>query len=244
VSEVARSHGGDGPTPEEWRRTVWGHAWLLWCQMLIALGLVCTLSHWDLLLLIGLTVTATVCAAVVAAVVGQDEGLTRAGRILKNALSAGLAVSAAAGLAAVLGYVGLLLVLVTGGTAPVCAAGVVRRWKASKGGIADARRPDLLTTSRQQPDRHPGGEVERILQPQSLDMLDDAALCLAWRRSFLLLKSSTSVIELLSIVKRRQEYLDELQRRSPQGLAEWLDAGARASSNPLPYLSGAPHGPE
>jgi hypothetical protein len=243
VSEVARSHGGDGPTPEEWRRTFWGHAWLLWCQMLIALGLVCTLSHWDLLLLIGLTVTATVCAAVVAAVVGQDQGLIRGRRILKNALSTGLAVTAAAGLAAVLGVVGLLLVLVTGGTAPAFAAGVVRRWKAGKG-ISDARRPDVVTTSLQQPDRHRGGEAERIPQPQNLDMLDDAALCLAWRRSFLLLNSSTSVIERLSIVKRRQEYLDELQRRSPQGLAAWLDAGARASSNPLPYLTGAPHRPE
>ncbi|MEJ1111451.1 MULTISPECIES: hypothetical protein [unclassified Kribbella] len=69
-----------------------------------------------------------------------------------------------------------------------------------------------------------------------LSRLDDAALCLVWRRSFLRLEAAQSAPERLAVVEQRQQYLDELQRRSPEGLAAWLAAGARASGNPLPYV--------
>jgi hypothetical protein len=69
--------------------------------------------------------------------------------------------------------------------------------------------------------------------------LDDEALCLAWRRSFLLLDGARSAAERLAVVEQRQQYLDELHRRSPKGLAAWLASGARASGNPLPYVDDA-----
>jgi hypothetical protein len=72
---------------------------------------------------------------------------------------------------------------------------------------------------------------------RDLSSLDNDALCLAWRRSFLLLEAAHSAVDRLSIVEQRQKYLDELHRRSPQGLAAWLASGARASGNPLPYVS-------
>ncbi len=72
-----------------------------------------------------------------------------------------------------------------------------------------------------------------------LSRLDDEALCLVWRRSFLRLETARSAAERLAVVEQRQKYLDELQRRSPEGLAAWLAAGARASGNPLPYVGDA-----
>ena len=243
MSDVTRSHGHDGSAPDEWRRTWWGHAWWVWCLVLIALGVACTLSRWGASMLIGLIVTATLCVTLVAAVVGQDQARNGVSRNLKTAMTVGLAVTAVPGLVAVLGVVGLILLLLTAGTAPVLTAWAMKQWKVAMGS-ADARQPDPSTTHRQESYLHRGGDVERIPAPQELEMLEDAELCLAWRRSFLLLERSTCVIELMSIVKQRQEYLDELQRRSPQGIAAWLDAGARASSNPLPYLSATPHRPE
>ena len=67
--------------------------------------------------------------------------------------------------------------------------------------------------------------------------LDDRALCLAWRHSYPMLMAARSPEERLAVVQRRQEYLDELHRRSPEGLAAWFAAGGRASSNPLPFLA-------
>ena len=73
-----------------------------------------------------------------------------------------------------------------------------------------------------------------------LGALDDAELCLAWRRSFVLLNEAASPEEKLVVVTLRERYLEELQRRSPSGVSRWLDSGARASGNPLPYLEGRP----
>ena len=73
-----------------------------------------------------------------------------------------------------------------------------------------------------------------------LGALDDAELCLAWRRSFVLLNEAASPQEKLVVVTLRERYLDELQRRCPAGVSRWLDSGARASGNPLPFLDDHP----
>jgi hypothetical protein len=73
-----------------------------------------------------------------------------------------------------------------------------------------------------------------------LGALDDAELCLAWRRSFVLLNEAASPQEKLVVVTLRERYLDELQRRCPSGVSRWLDSGARASGNPLPFLDDHP----
>jgi hypothetical protein len=39
------------------------------------------------------------------------------------------------------------------------------------------------------------------------------------------------------IILARQECLDELERRNRPGIARWLASGARAGSDPRPYLS-------
>lgn len=69
-----------------------------------------------------------------------------------------------------------------------------------------------------------------------LARLDDEALCLEWRRSFFRLEAASTAGERLAVVQERQRYLDELHRRSPDGLAAWFASGARASGDPLPYV--------
>lgn len=71
-----------------------------------------------------------------------------------------------------------------------------------------------------------------------LGPLTDSQLCLAWRISFLALLRSPDLDRTAHLVRRRQEYLDELERRNPAGFARWLYAGARPASDPSRYLLG------
>ena len=43
----------------------------------------------------------------------------------------------------------------------------------------------------------------------------------------------------VSVVHYRQRILDELARRDPRGLSQWLASAPRAAGNPLPYLTSA-----
>jgi hypothetical protein len=70
-----------------------------------------------------------------------------------------------------------------------------------------------------------------------LRAIDDRTLCRGWRDSFAMLNDARSMEDRLSVVQLRERYLDELCRRSPRGLAAWFASGARASSNPLPFLT-------
>lgn len=74
------------------------------------------------------------------------------------------------------------------------------------------------------------------MPPATLRDLDDEELCLAWRRSFVQLQHATSASVRMLRVQQRQLILDELERRSPDGLAAWLASGCRAAGNPLPFL--------
>jgi hypothetical protein len=80
----------------------------------------------------------------------------------------------------------------------------------------------------------PSDSVLRL--PADLRTLDDEALCLAWRRTFLRLGQAGSAEEKMLVVVQRATLLDELHRRSPDGLAAWWTSGGRASSSPLLFL--------
>jgi len=63
-------------------------------------------------------------------------------------------------------------------------------------------------------------------------------LCLAWRRSFVLLAEAADPSNRAAIVLRRSSILDEMHRRDPEGMESWLASNPRAAGNPLPYLGG------
>lgn len=73
-----------------------------------------------------------------------------------------------------------------------------------------------------------------------LRSLTDASLCRAWQVSFSALQISSSSLQRLRVVQVRQELLDEVERRNPEGLMAWLASGARAAGSPSKFiLSGA-----
>ncbi|WP_427896196.1 hypothetical protein ACQHIV_19900 [Kribbella sp. GL6] len=68
--------------------------------------------------------------------------------------------------------------------------------------------------------------------------LSDEALCLAWRASFPGLQRALSPTDHLRVVEERRAYLDELDRRHPDGVAAWLASNPRAAGDPTRFVRG------
>lgn len=68
------------------------------------------------------------------------------------------------------------------------------------------------------------------------ESLDEASLCLAWRKTYVALQRVTTQGTKLRIVQRRQDLLEELERRNAHGFAAWLRSGARAAGDPSRYV--------
>ncbi|WP_020658909.1 hypothetical protein [Amycolatopsis benzoatilytica] len=72
--------------------------------------------------------------------------------------------------------------------------------------------------------------------PVTAASLSTDELCLAWRRSFLLLQRASDEQGRQAVIAARQAYLDELERRDRRGFTKWLDSGARAAGDPRRFL--------
>jgi len=66
------------------------------------------------------------------------------------------------------------------------------------------------------------------------------ALGREWVRSSAALARVRDPFTRQELVRRRQEALDELERRDPAGFARWLEGGATVDSDPAEYVSGDP----
>ncbi|MGY1615119.1 hypothetical protein ACI797_00080 [Geodermatophilus sp. SYSU D00691] len=80
--------------------------------------------------------------------------------------------------------------------------------------------------------------VARLTLPVSL--LSTDALGREWLRTTSALAGWLDPAARESIVRRRQEALDELERRDPEGFARWLAAGPAPGSDPADYVQGGP----
>lgn len=104
----------------------------------------------------------------------------------------------------------------------------------SRRSAADAARP---TSPSPAPEPGPHGRVQD---------LTDAELCVAWRTSYITLDrliGTAQIFHQATWVDRRQQYLDELERRHPAGFRRWLQSGARPASDPSRYLHAPPAQP-
>ena len=70
----------------------------------------------------------------------------------------------------------------------------------------------------------------------AVSSLSTSELVLAWRRSYSELSAARSPQQLESVAARRQQLLDELERRDGHGVQRWLHSGARAASDPSRFL--------
>jgi hypothetical protein len=59
-----------------------------------------------------------------------------------------------------------------------------------------------------------------------------------WLRTTSALARQLGSGERQDIIRRRQETLDELERRDPGGFARWLAAGSAAGSDPAAFVRG------
>jgi len=66
--------------------------------------------------------------------------------------------------------------------------------------------------------------------------LSDEQLCASWQTSYTAMQTAL-VADWIELVYLRQAYLQELERRNPQGLRAWFDSGAEAAGNPATYLA-------
>jgi hypothetical protein len=81
-------------------------------------------------------------------------------------------------------------------------------------------------------------DVARVLPPVS--ELSTDALGREWLRTSAALAGRLEPSARSSIVRRRQDALDELERRDPDGFARWLAAGPVPGSDPARYVGGGP----
>jgi hypothetical protein len=225
VSETTRSSGTSRSKGQTFR--------ICCIYLATTAGLVCAIASWGLGgTVISVVVVATATAVVASSVWGAD-GRSEVPRIVRVTFASGLITPAAVGLIAVFKVAGVLLVVALAATTPALTAKFPRGHRKEDPPAAQPEpvTPAVATAS------SAGGSPDDAAR--ELDSLDDGALCLAWRRSFRLLETAPSTAIRLAVVQPRQKYLDELQRRSPEGLAAWLASGARASGNPLPYVEDA-----
>jgi hypothetical protein len=70
----------------------------------------------------------------------------------------------------------------------------------------------------------------------SLRSLSTAQLCALWRKSSAGLRAAQTPAARAEVVAARGVLLDELERREPEAMAEWLEAGAVEPEGPSVYL--------
>ena len=93
------------------------------------------------------------------------------------------------------------------------------------------------------PDATPGAQVLHLPDRPSdtwspVADLSTAALGSEWLRSTRALSGRLAPVERQALVRRRQETLDELERRDPAGFARWLAQGPVPGSDPAAYVQG------
>ncbi len=70
----------------------------------------------------------------------------------------------------------------------------------------------------------------------SLRSLSTPQLCALWRKSSAGLRAASTPAARAEVVTARGVLLDELERREPEAMAEWLEAGALEPEGPSDYL--------
>ena len=205
------------------RRSTGERLWRGYVVVLTGIGLASAVLTWGWAGPTSALLSVAVLAGLVRCCLPELPGRVTARTVADAGVAAGAWTVALAGLVAALRLTGLFLVLLA-----VAGHPAVRR-------RIGGRAPAPAETTPSVPE--PGPVHNSALPRETLSDLEDEALCQAWRRSFRLLERTTRVEERSSLVELRGRYLDELERRHPDGVSRWLASGARAAGNPLPFLA-------
>jgi hypothetical protein len=216
--------------------TVWTRVLAVVAVLNLLLALV---MYRPLNVIIALTCASAVSAVIIAAcrqdqphVVPLDWSQIREDSALLACLLVGLPAAAQISPGAT-----IIMILLAVGTAPPLVgrarslAARITRWPG-----------DASTDSATDPDVpvRAADRVSRLLElgptPERVASLDTATLCLAWRRSFLMLSAASTPAERSVVADLRQVYLDELDKRYPSSVATWLASFPSPGSGPDGYL--------
>ena len=216
--------------------------WHLAARATAVVGMACMVARWGLSWTICCVLSVGTIALTMTLLMGVTD-LRKAGRIT---VVVTLALLGFCGIVGVLGWSGAALVGMLAVTALMWAPRPSRapRRPAPAAEVSESqatRSPwstsGLVTTASLADSEATPWSALSLPDDTALHALDDAELCRTWRRSFVALQHSRSVARCLEVVRLRQLCLDELDRRHPKQLQRWLDSGARAAGNPLPYLT-------
>ena len=215
--------------------------WMLVTAATTTVGAWLALWTWSVAAVLGVFACAAFAGGFVAALVDRECGQSRTRQVVAGGSIAGGAAVSAAGLVVLCGTPGLLVVGVLVATCPKLWR-AIRWWRLSR-----APRPGSAPWRRlpEQPAETGPAKVSTIVREgpgftsdaQSEPwLLDDLALCSAWRRSSLILEHHRPPATHLQMVQQRQLYLDELERRNPTGVAAWLASAHHGASDPTRFI--------
>ena len=190
--------------------------------------------------LVGVGLAATLAGCTAAGIARESSGATRGSAFEAAVWAAGCtagAVLVVAGVSTVAGGMVAALAVV----AALAGFLVVRLGRGSHAGGTESlpvgevlRLPVTGQPGRERtPDRN-----ARLLAP--VTTLSTRALGDEWLRTTAALAGRLTPAVRAVLVSRREEVLDELERRDPDGFARWLAAGPAGSSDPAGFVRGGP----
>jgi hypothetical protein len=238
--------GRRGRTGRRVTAPMWLVIWRAAARVSVVAGLACAVVIWGFwgpfATALGLMVPTFAVSVLV--------GVVRVRPLIGIALRVSGAIVAAAGVLAAFEWSGAAWLTLLTATSPFVRVLLLsgRLW--STPGSPVRWDPSVLLADGEQPDDRTFADVgtgrlqtltvslTELPDAEGLTALDDQAICVAWRRSYLQLDAAVPAGHRLEVVRLRQLYLDELSRRHPAELRKWLASGARAAGNPLPFLEG------
>jgi hypothetical protein len=204
-----------GSSPRVW--------WVAACVVL-TLGVLCAVVQWGA----GAAGAVIFVTVLIGISMGIMVDLDKVGLAVRLSLVAAGALLTVAAMFSVLSWSDLVLLVPLCGLAALLVTG-------SQRAPAGAAEPVVETVA--EPWSPPlDVEAERVEVPA----VPDDELCRRWRQSFTALAQASDCRVRLEVVRARQLYLDEIERRHPAELQTWLASGARAAGNPMPFLSRPP----
>lgn len=193
--------------------------WRIAIGLVGSVGVACAVVLIPPATMISVFITAALVSALVTATAFalQDRwtgGVLR--RYGRNVMLGGAAGIGAAGLGEIVGGLAFVVVLLAALTSPPLMSWYAERLGSHRPAAPPPAYPDI-----------------RVTRAETLT-IDE--ICTAWRQSCTDLRGA-SPAQALRFVEARQYYLDELERRDPDGLRAWLATAASASGDPSRYIS-------
>ena len=209
-------------------------------RALIGLGLVCAtvIALASSIVLHGVVIVVVLVMAAMSACVAygaQDDG--RAAAIEAAWKAAAATVTAIVLVAGVVVLAGGAVALLASGLGIVTGGAVwLRKTRRARNAGARASDPTPSRNAGDPAQAFPAAWVSLWHPPVSL--LPTSDLGSEWLRTTSALATPVEPAWRQEIIRRRQETLDELERRDPAGFARWLAAGAATDSDPATFVRG------